>query len=112
MSMQTDLDVSTSPAHASETVNSDDATLRAAGEHLGMAREHLADSVADALSAGKDAARLAKAEIDDKLEKLLDQGKDMLAQAEELIRSRPWATFGVAFGAGYLIARFTRRSST
>jgi ElaB/YqjD/DUF883 family membrane-anchored ribosome-binding protein len=66
--------------------------------------------VADAVSASKDAAREAKAELDDKLEKLLDQGKDMLGQAEDLIRSRPWATFGVAFAAGYLIAKFTRRS--
>ena len=33
------------------------------------------------------------------------------AQAEDLIRTRPWVSFGVAFGAGYLIAKLTRSSS-
>ena len=62
------------------------------------------------MSSGKDAAREAKAELDDKFEKLIDQGKDMFSQAEDLIRSRPWTTFGAAFAAGYLIAKLTRRS--
>jgi ElaB/YqjD/DUF883 family membrane-anchored ribosome-binding protein len=84
--------------------------LRNAGDHLGLARDHITVGVADAVSSGVDAAREAKAELDDKLEKLLDQGKDMVGQAEDLIRSRPWASFGAAFAAGYLIAKFTRRS--
>jgi len=84
--------------------------LRNAGEHLSEARDHLTVGVADAVNASKDAAREAKAELDDKLEKLLDLGKDMLGQAEDLIRSRPWVTFGAAFAAGYLIAKLTRRS--
>jgi ElaB/YqjD/DUF883 family membrane-anchored ribosome-binding protein len=78
--------------------------LQTAGEHLGLARDHITVGVADAVNAGVDAA------LDDKLEQLLDQGKDMLGQAEELIRSRPWASFGAAFAAGYLIAKLTRRS--
>lgn len=84
--------------------------LQNAGEHLGLARDHITVGVADAVNSGVDAAREAKAELDDKLEQLLDQGKDMLAQAEDLIRSRPWASFGAAFAAGYLIAKLARRS--
>ena len=104
MSMPADSDSQT-PETATPT-----SRLRAAGEHLGQARDHLTVGVADAVNSGKDAAREAKAELDDKLEKLLDQGKDMLGQAEDLIRSRPWASFGAAFAAGYLIAKLTRRS--
>ncbi len=84
--------------------------LRTAGEHLGLARDHITVGVADAVNSGMDAAREAKAELDDKLEKMLDQSKDLLGQAEELIRSRPWASFGVAFAAGFVIAKLTRRS--
>ena len=74
------------------------------------ARDHLTVGVADAVGSGRDAAREAKAELDDKLEKLLDQGKDMFAQAEDLIRSRPWTSFGAAFAAGFLLAKLTRRN--
>jgi ElaB/YqjD/DUF883 family membrane-anchored ribosome-binding protein len=84
--------------------------LRSASEHLGLARDHITVGVADAVNSGVDAAREAKAELDDKLEKMMDQGKDLLGQAEDLIRSRPWASFGVAFAAGFLIAKLTRRN--
>jgi len=42
----------------------------------------------------------------------LSQARDHLTVgvADAVIRSRPWATFGVAFAAGYLIAKLTRRS--
>ena len=84
--------------------------LRTASEHLGLARDHITVGVADAVNSGVDAAREAKAELDVKLDKMLDQSKDLLGQAEELIRSRPWASFGVAFAAGFLIARLGRRN--
>ncbi len=84
--------------------------LHNAGEHLGLARDHITVGVADAVNAGVDAAREVKADLDDKLESLVEQGKDMLDQAEDLIRTKPWASFGVAFAAGYLIAKFARRN--
>ena len=65
--------------------------------------------VAEAMDASGIAAREAKAELDEKLQGLLDQGKGMLTQAEDLIRSKPLASFGVAFAAGYLVAALTRR---
>ena len=94
----------------SMSAESEKSHLRNAGEHLGLARDHITVGVADAVNSGVDAAREAKADLDDKLDKLLDQSKDLLGQAEDLIRSRPWASFGAAFAAGYLIAKLTRRS--
>lgn len=83
--------------------------LRSAGEHLGLARDHITVGVADAVNSGMDAAREAKAELDVKLEKMMEQGKDLLGQAEDLIRSKPLASFGIAFAAGFVIAKLTRR---
>lgn len=77
---------------------------------VSQAREHLGAGMSGAVGSGKDAAREAKAELDDKFEKFIDQGKDMFAQAEDLIRSRPWTSFGAAFAAGFLIAKLTRRN--
>ena len=38
----------------------------------------------------------------------IDSSKDVIDQAEDLIRSRPWVSFGAAFAAGYLVAKLTR----
>ena len=83
--------------------------LDAAKENLGDARDALKSGVTDALGATAAAANEAKAEIEEKIQGLLDQGKGMLVQAEDLIRSKPLASFGVAFAAGYLVAALTRR---
>lgn len=84
--------------------------MAAAKEKAALARDQLTVGVADAFDTSKEAARQAKIVLDEKLEGLMDSGKDVLGQAEELIRSRPWASFGVAFAAGYLIAKMTRSS--
>ena len=83
--------------------------LDAAKENLGEARDALKSGVTGAMDATAAAASEAKAEIEEKLQGLLDQGKGMLTQAEDLIRSKPLASFGVAFAAGYLVAALTRR---
>ena len=75
-----------------------------------LARDHLTVGVADAVNSGVEAAQKAKAVLDEKLEGLIDSGKDVIDQAEDLIRSRPWVAFGSAFAAGYLIAKLTRTS--
>jgi ElaB/YqjD/DUF883 family membrane-anchored ribosome-binding protein len=66
--------------------------------HLSKAREHLKEGAAE-----------ARAELDERLQGLLDQGRGLLGQAELLIREKPLAAFGIAFAAGYLIAALTRR---
>ncbi|KFN50139.1 hypothetical protein [Arenimonas composti] len=80
-----------------------------ARENLGEAKDALKAGVGEAVDAAGAAAREAKAELDEKMQALLDQGREMLGQAEDLIRSRPLASFGVAFAAGYLVAALTRR---
>jgi len=73
-----------------------------------LARDQLTVGVADAVDSGMEAARTAKAMLDQKLEGLIDSGKDVIDQAEDLIKTRPWVSFGAAFAAGYLIAKLTR----
>ena len=95
---------------ASENGNNGNAGVTAAvREKAALARDQLTVGVADAVDSGMEAARTAKAVLDQKLEGLIDSGKDVVDQAEELIRTRPWASFGVAFAAGYLIAKLTRK---
>lgn len=77
-------------------------------EKAALARDQVTVGVADAVESGMEAARNAKAVLDEKLEGLIDSGKDVIDQAEDLIRTRPWVSFGAAFAAGYLIAKLTR----
>jgi ElaB/YqjD/DUF883 family membrane-anchored ribosome-binding protein len=94
---------------ASENGNGNGAQgVAAAREKAALARDQLTVGVADAVDTGIEAARNAKAVLDEKLEGLIDSGKDVIDQAEELIRTRPWVSFGAAFAAGYLIAKLTR----
>ena len=77
-------------------------------EKAALARDQVTVGVADAVESGMEAARNAKAMLDEKFEGLIDSGKDVIDQAEEIIRTRPWVSFGAAFAAGYLIAKLTR----
>lgn len=83
--------------------------LDAAKENLGEAKDAIRAGVTEAMDAGAAAAREARLELDDKLQDLLDKGREMLGQAEDLIREKPLPAFGVAFAAGYLLAALTRR---
>lgn len=40
----------------------------------------------------------------------MDKGRDLLDSATDLIREKPLASFGVAFAAGWLIAKLARSS--
>jgi len=84
--------------------------LQNATEQLGLARDHLTVGVADAVNSGVDAARELKAQASEGVETLLDQGKDLLDDATEMMRSRPWATAGVALAAGFLVAKVLGRN--
>jgi ElaB/YqjD/DUF883 family membrane-anchored ribosome-binding protein len=91
--------------------NNDNGTINRIGEKAALARDQLTVGVADAVNTGVDAAKVAKNVLDEKLEGLIDSSKDVIDQAEDLIRSRPWVAFGSAFAAGYLIAKLTRSAS-
>ena len=77
--------------------------LQDASEKLGTARDHIIVGVADAVNSGVDAAREATARAGEGLDSLIEQGT-------EVIRSRPWATVGVALATGYLLAKFRGRN--
>jgi ElaB/YqjD/DUF883 family membrane-anchored ribosome-binding protein len=83
--------------------------IDAAKDNLGEAKEALKAGMSEALDAGAAAAREARLELDDKLQSLVDKGREMLGDAEDLIRQKPLMSFGVAFAAGYLLAALTRR---
>ena len=89
-------------------IRENESAVSAAIDKAALARDQITVGVADAVNNGVDAARQAKAVLDEKLEGLLDSGKDVIDQAEDLIRSRPWVSFGAAFAAGYLLAKLTR----
>lgn len=90
--------------------DNNESTVGNAIDKAALARDHITVGVADAVNSGVEAAQKAKAVLDEKLEGLIDSGKDVIDQAEDLIRSRPWVAFGSAFAAGYLIAKLTRTS--
>ena len=66
--------------------NSDSPATRAA-DKIALARDHLTVGVADAVNDGMAAAKEAKAVLDEKLDSLIDSGKDVIDQAEDLILS-------------------------
>ena len=88
--------------------NGENGTIERVAEKAALARDQVTVGIADAVNSGVDAAKQAKTVIDEKLEGLIDSGRDVIDQAEDLIRSRPWVAFGGAFAAGYLIAKLTR----
>ena len=83
--------------------------LEGATEKLSLVRDHVIVGVADVVNAGVGAARAAKEKVGSGVDTLLDQGKDLADDTAELIRSRPWATVGVALAVGYIIAKLTSR---
>ena len=56
------------------------------------------------LAAAESGGAAAKEQVD----ALMDKGRDLVDSAAELIRERPLASFGVAFAAGWIIAKLAR----
>ena len=82
----------------------------AAGEELRLGKAHVKASLADGAVAGLSAAEQAAAASREQMDALMDKGRDLLDSASELIRERPLASFGVAFAAGWIIAKLARGS--
>lgn len=83
--------------------------LEKAQDKLGLARDQLTVGVADAASSTADAAREVGADLQQRTDDLMEQGREVLTDAERWIRERPVAAFGIAFGVGYLLSRLLRR---
>ena len=104
--------------------------LSEAGSHIKQAAAHAGDSLKGAAAAASDELRLgranAKAELADgavsslnaveemgaaakeQMDVLMDKSRDMIDSTAELIRERPLTAFGVAFAAGWVIAKLAR----
>lgn len=104
--------------------------LSEAGSHIKQAASHAGDSIKGAAAAAGDELRLGranmKAELADgavsslnaveemgaaakeQMDVLMDKSRDMIDSTAELIRERPLTAFGVAFAAGWVIAKLAR----
>ncbi len=104
--------------------------LGEAGTHLKQAAGHAGEAIKGAANAAGDEIRLGKAQMKSELaesalsslaameqagaasseqvDQLMDKGRDLIESASDLIRERPLASFGMAFAAGWIIAKLAR----
>lgn len=80
----------------------------AAGEELRVGRANVKADLADSALSGIAAAENAGGAAREQVDALMDKGRDLIDSAAELIRERPLASFGVAFAAGWIIAKLAR----
>ena len=80
----------------------------AAGNELRIGGANLKADLADSALAGIAAAEQAGGAAREQMDALMDKGRDLIDSAAELVRERPLTSFGVAFAAGYLIAKLSR----
>jgi ElaB/YqjD/DUF883 family membrane-anchored ribosome-binding protein len=103
------IDVSRNSNWSNTMSDANGSTLNGVTEKLGIVRDQVIVGVADAVNSTVEAARVAKDKASEGIDSLLDQGKDLVDDAGDVIRNRPWATVGIALATGYLIAKLTSR---
>lgn len=80
----------------------------AAGDELRLGKASVKSELADSALAGISAAESGGAAAKEQMDALMDKGRDLIDSAADLIRERPLASFGVAFAAGWIIAKLAR----
>lgn len=80
----------------------------AATDELKLGRANVKSELADSALAGLAAAESGSAAAREQMDALMDKSRDLVDSAAELIRERPLASFGVAFAAGWVIAKLAR----
>ncbi|MEP6633750.1 MAG: hypothetical protein ABJA62_06025 [Luteimonas sp.] len=80
----------------------------AAGDEVRLGKANLKADLADSALAGIAALENAGSATGEQVDQLLDKGRDLIDSAADLIRERPLASFGVAFAAGWIIAKLAR----
>ena len=91
--------------HAGEAIKGA-ATL--AGDEMRLGKAQMKSELADGALAGLAAAEHASAASREQMDVLMDKGRDLIDSASDLIRERPLASFGMAFAAGWIIAKLAR----
>ena len=79
-----------------------------AGDELKLGKANVKAELADSALSGLAAAESGGAAAKEQVDALMDKGRDLVDSAAELIRARPLASFGVAFAAGWIIAKLAR----
>ena len=79
-----------------------------AGDELRLGRANVKAELADSALAGLAAAETGGEAAREQVDALMDKGRDLIDSAADLIRERPLASFGVAFAAGWIIAKLAR----
>ena len=82
----------------------------AAGEELKLGKASVKADLADSALAGLAAAEGLPEATREQVDALMEKGQDLVESAADLIRERPLASFGVAFAAGWIIAKLARGS--
>lgn len=77
-------------------------------DEAGVAKERIKAELSETAQYSKSAAHAGGAVAKEQVDALMDKSKDLIDSAAELIRERPLASFGVAFAAGFLIAKLAR----
>ena len=80
----------------------------AAGDELKLGRANVKAELADSALSGIAAAESGGAAAKEQMDALMDKGRDLIDSAAELIRERPLVSFGVAFAAGWIVAKLAR----
>ena len=80
----------------------------AAGDHLRLGRANVKADLADSALAGLAAVESLPEATREQVDALMEKGQDLVESAADLIRERPLASFGVAFAAGWIIAKLAR----
>ena len=79
-----------------------------AGDELKLGKANVKSELADSALAGIAAAEVGGEAAREQMDALMDKGRDLIDSAAELSRERPLASFGVAFAAGWIIAKLAR----
>lgn len=80
----------------------------AAGDEARLGKAQVKSELADSALAGLAALENASAASKEQVDALMDKGRDLIESASDLIRERPLASFGMAFAAGWIIAKLAR----
>jgi ElaB/YqjD/DUF883 family membrane-anchored ribosome-binding protein len=80
----------------------------AAGDEARLGKAQMKSELADGALAGLSALENAGAASMEQVDVLMDKGRDLIESASDLIRERPLASFGMAFAAGWIIAKLAR----
>ena len=79
-----------------------------ASDELKLGKANVTAELADSALSGLAAAEHGGAAAKEQVDALMDKGRDLIDSAADLIRERPLASFGVAFAAGWIIAKLAR----